>query len=119
MDTFARGRRSLTGHWKKILRGREYNAEKKAVGKPKGSKKIFPQAEEISSESTVSQIAAKSGCSKATVERDAQRAKVYDAVEAEFGRDRLQPPRLSNRLSHRRIHGRRVGRLIGYQKFGA
>lgn len=84
IDAHARGQRSLTEKWRQIIIGRQYNATKKEVGQPQ---KVLGQADPINSDRSSEAIAHKEGVAEKSVRRYAAKAKVYDAVEEQFGRD--------------------------------
>jgi hypothetical protein len=76
------GKRNLSPDDFKIISGRIYNHRKKAHGNEGGASdrtKLSPQIEDLKT-STI--VASELGVSKATIERNGQRAEVYDAMKS-------------------------------------
>lgn len=82
----ARGQRSLTEKWKEILIGREQNRAKLSHAEA-GAKKACIRPDTGLSGPTRETLAKKHNKAPATIERCAARARVYDVVEEEFGKD--------------------------------
>lgn len=76
------GKRNLTDEQKEYLRGKRYNAEKKADGK-RGPQKL----DQNEPASTASKLAKEFGVSPATVKRDAKFADAVDTIAANVGKE--------------------------------
>ena len=76
------GKRNLTDEQKEYLRGKRYNAEKKADGK-RGPQKL----DQNEPASTAQKLAKEFGVSPATVKRDAKFADAVDTIAANVGKE--------------------------------
>jgi phage N-6-adenine-methyltransferase len=76
------GKRNLSPDDFRIISGRIYNRRKKAVGEHKGNQHTKLELPQIDAVPTSAIVASELGVSKATIERNGQRAEVYDAMKA-------------------------------------